>query len=179
MNKNFQEPTVRASARRRLVRGAFAAPAALSLYSGGAFAATSLTCVARDVSAKQEPANTAATDTYIRVRLYTMTKYSKIISWIKGADLVALNAPSTYLSNVQWQCYSTTGVTNPPVSAGTIINNVPSYTNWVFNPTANGAYVAVRVDESGNIKGVVGLGSGQTNGYAVHQSCWASFKPTP
>lgn len=178
MNKNRQEPITKVSARRRLVRGAFSAPVALSLYSGSALANMSQSCVAKDVNKMMAPATVAivpSTDTWIRVRLYTMTKNNgKVMSWISGADLAALNSPSSYLLSTQWQLYST-NAGSPPFSVGQIIGFAPTARNWTFNSTANGAWVAVRVDAAGNITGVVGIGS-TTNGYAVHHSCWTSFR---
>jgi len=103
------------------------------------------------------------------------TNLNQVIGWISGADLIALNAKSSYIGKTQWQCYSTNSA-NPPFTAAQIIGFTPSATDWTFNPDANGAWVAVRIDEAGNIKGVAGVGN---EGFGVHQSCWASFRPRP
>ena len=60
-----------ASARRRLIRGTFAAPAVLALYSGSALAVTSnLRCLANGMSPQPSPVVGTA-DSYIRVELYS------------------------------------------------------------------------------------------------------------
>lgn len=124
----------------------------------------------------QTPANSGVADTWIRVQLYNMTKNdktSKFATFVSGADLAALNAPSSYLGSTQWQVYST----NKPnkFTVGNI-SGTPSKNGWTLSPTANGTYVAVRVDADGHI---LSVGEAGTTGYGVHQSCWASFRPTP
>ena len=97
-----------ASARRRLVRGAFAAPAALTLMSGSAFAATSLSCVARQLTNPVQPTPDPATtangggDNYIRVQL--QQKFTGAPSpatqstWVSGADLLLAPVPPAVAS---------------------------------------------------------------------------------
>lgn len=189
MNKNLQDATAHTSARRRLVRGAFAAPVALTLYSGGAFAATSMSCVVKEVNHPTHPAAlTSPSDTYLRVQLWTLPSETPS-AWINGSDIAALQLQVSatlvpYITSSQWQCFvigSPTGVminmTSVVQTAGTIYNNQPSYDTSI--PTKNGSYVAIRINASGEIVGVVQDGGTPTNTSAVHQSCWASFKPGP
>jgi len=191
VNKNLQDPTAHTSARRRLVRGAFAAPAALALYSGSAFAATSLSCVAKEVRNPTYPAvitNLSPSDTYLRVRLHTLAGRSTTSAWIKGSDITALQlagTPSPYITSSQWQCFSVglskvkidTEIVTP--MAGTIYNGQPSRISNGALPRQDGSYVAIRIDISGKIVGVVGVGISTPSTSAVHQSCWTSFKPSP
>ena len=178
------------SARRRLIRGAFAAPAALTLYSGSAFAQASTSCVAQQVGNPTLPTASTQTDMWVRVRLWTLGNSGNLSTWVKGADVVALSAPSatlvtsgtfstisttattsTYLSSSAWQCF-----TAEPGSGFTVDQRLTSPpTRNGSTLTQNGAYVALRVDANGNIIGVVDIGTG---GSAVANTCWASFTRT-
>ena len=173
MNENIQDLPAKDSARRRLIRGVFAAPAALTLYSGSAFAAASSACVANQFNNAPSPLPVAsgAPDVWVRVRLWTLGNGANLSTWVSGADVAALNATSAnapYLSGTAWQCFTAGSASNfsvdqrltsPPIRPGSTL-------------TQNGAYVALRVDASGNIIGVVGIGSGGTT---VAHTCWASF----
>ncbi|MBK7277582.1 MAG: hypothetical protein IPI08_13850 [Betaproteobacteria bacterium] len=65
------------SARRRLIRGALAAPALMTLCSGSAFAAASTRCLANAQTMPQPaPSGTPAADTYLRVQLYKVTTHA-------------------------------------------------------------------------------------------------------
>ncbi len=190
MKKNLKDPTAHVSARRRLVRGAFAAPVALTLYNGSAFAATSISCVAKEIANPTYPTNqgSSSADTYLRVQLWTLAAGTPS-NWVRGADVVFLqkSGTSVYITSSQWQCFSAgsspAGVmiqgnlVNPPV-AGTIYAGQPTRNNGATVPLQNGAYVAIRVDTNGNIVGVVGLGTANPGTSAVHQSCWTSFRAT-
>ena len=191
MNKNLQDPTAHTSARRRLVRGAFAAPAALTLYSGSAFAATSLSCVAKEFRNPTYPAvitDLSPSDTYLRVPLYSLAGRSTPSTWINGSDinLLAQQIPGTdppYITNFQWQCFSV-GLSNVKINtvtvtpiAGIVYAGQPSRISNGALPMQNGSYVAIRINTNGKIVGVVGVGVPTGNTSAVHQSCWTSFKP--
>jgi hypothetical protein len=151
VNDQTQNPDNKVSARRRLIRGAFAAPAALTLYSGSVAARSINNCVTRQTGATPAPTPgpTGTADTWIRVRLQKFTgKYSgaalsnRYSRWIRGSDVVALQAAGTnspYLSNSQWQLYDrgTTNITKcdstfNPASAyagqavGTILSTQPT-----------------------------------------------------
>lgn len=66
----------KASARRRLIRGALSAPALMTVCAGSAFAAASnLRCLRNAAGATTPPAAWGATgpDTFLRVRLYKVT----------------------------------------------------------------------------------------------------------
>ena len=179
MNDNLQEPRTQGSARRRLVRGAFAAPAALSLYNGSAFATTSMTCVAREVNAVASdaikyPAASTNSDTYIRVRLYRLKKdASNYTTWVKGMDLGpwSLAGKTRFLTDSQWLLFSKVG--NSSYNLPTTVTTAPAETGYVLNQ--DGDWVALKLDEVGNIKGVVGIGANTTGESAVHKSCWTTF----
>ena len=189
MNENTQDLPAKESARRRLIRGVFAAPAALTLYTGSAFAAASSACVGNQVSNPPSPLPVAsgAPDLWVRVRLWTLGNGANLSTWVSGADVVALSASSatlvttgtfstisttattsTYLSSSEWQCF--TAGSNSNFSVNQRLTSPPTRPGSTL--TQNGAYVALRVDASGNIIGVVGIGSG---GSTVSHTCWASF----
>lgn len=198
MNHDNNEPTVKVSARRRLVRGVFAAPAALTLYSGGAFANTSMTCVAKDVTAAQQPEPSGseegpANEYYVRVQLYTLMTTTpdqiptvRISNWVRGADVILLQKTgktSFVTNNDQWFCFSNPGgqklSDNSTPAAGDVIAFVPAAhpDMGTAQPlTQNGAWVALRIDASGDITGIVGLVNKDSGGFGVHRSCWTSFR---
>lgn len=190
MNKktNDRVPPDTRSARRRLIRGAFAAPAALTLYSGRAFARASMSCVAKQVANPPTPLPTAfpGPDKWVRVQLWTVGKDKKLSTWVKGADVVALTsrtattgaavfsvaATRPYLSSDAWQCF--TAGENSDYRVDQRLTSPPTSSNTTL--LQNGAHVAVRVDADGNIIGVVGIG---TDGSTVANTCWASFNGVP
>jgi len=190
VNKIILDTAAHTSARRRLVRGAFAAPAALTLYNGSAFAATSLSCVAKEVRNPTYPTaitSLSSSDTYLRVRLHTLAATTPS-AWIKGADITVrqlAGTPSPYITGSEWQCFVVGSPpqvqfgTSTPVTptAGTIYPSAPNIGTNI--PQQNGSYVAIRIDASGKIVGVVEDGGATGNTSAVHQSCWTSFKPSP
>ncbi|MDP2006134.1 MAG: hypothetical protein Q8K45_10700 [Rubrivivax sp.] len=217
MNDKTHDPKHKLSARRRLIRGAFAAPAALTLYSGSVAARSINNCVTRQVGATPSsttwPASSGiagTTDTWVRVRLKKFTgKYgttslsNRYSRWIKGADVVALQAAGTnppFLNSSQWQLYDR-GVTNitkcdstfNPASAygvqatGTVLSTQPTEGGSVtcygststrtvtgYGP-ADDEWVALRVNAGGDIVGVVGINNTASTS-PVFQSCWTSFR---
>lgn len=189
LNNQTEGPTDRVSARRRLIRGAFAAPALLTVHAAGATAASSLgmCLVKRNASPTTGVLQTAANaDNLFRYQLWAWVKIANATTqypvgsirtpdgyWISGADLVPfVRASQTpFLASTQWGKFDTTTNlmtttiltgTSPPCSATT-----PS--NWAFQRVAS--YVSLRVNSTGKI---VGAGA-DTPGSAVGTSCWNSF----
>lgn len=165
----------RVSARRRLVRGAFAAPAVLTLFSGGAVAGTSSQCLS--AALKSPVTNPASSTGYCRVPRYNLVvglnaaqqpNAWKYYAW--GTDVIKLKKPGAscfMTSNSQWACTDNTAPINPCTwtsSGGT-----------VYTPQKDTAdnWIAVRVDKEGNIVGLCGPGS--LAGTAVSGTCWASL----
>lgn len=182
MNKNLQEPIEKVSARRRLVRGAFAAPAVLSLYSGSALAASSNQCLTKEVGQGHEPAPGSESAAYVRVQLLKVIRTkntTKFMNLVPGDDVAALHVPNTlptYLQEGEWQCFSTNinkESNKPfPIDVGETATGAIPTDGFSTEP---GAFVALKIDAAGNIKGVVGIGGTTTDGSAVHESCWTSF----
>ncbi len=159
------------SARRKLVRGVFAAPAILTLQSGSAFAATSAgSClVKQNLSPSTQPA-TAADDTWFRYQLWVVKNNGGQIesSWIKGADLsVYVRAGQTpFLSNGQWQQFdlATNALLGSPALS-------PPSIGINQTLTQTGSWVSLRVNSTGALVGAGVSGTGS----AVSDSCWNSF----
>jgi hypothetical protein len=87
--------------------------------------------------------------------------------YVRGSDVVALRGLNTtinvYMTASQWQ------ETTTPFN---ILPGMP--TQGINTPQVDvGKFVAVRVDASGNIVGIVGTNSAGTS--AVAQTCWASI----
>lgn len=172
-----------ASARRRLIRGAFAAPAALTLYSGSV-AAGSLSCVAAVVNHHPVDNADGSSTTYLRVPLrilFESDTSDKILAKFVSAQDIAMLAEglsvASYLSPDEWQCvFSAAG----SFSSGETYSTAEIATNangQSPHMTGSSEYVAVRVSADGNILGVQGFydddGAVKTSAMAV--SCWTSF----
>jgi hypothetical protein len=173
------------SARRRLMRGAFAAPAVLTLHSGGALAATSSRCEAR--VSQNVALVTGSADTYLRYQLYALRKSNgnnEIDSyWIQGSDLKTLKIDATtglvfsqgfHPTSGEWQQYSksTNTLTGALLYAQPVqpVNNNGNTGNWEW--VRVNEYVVLRVDKDGV---VVGVGSGTGNDFVVTGSCASSL----
>lgn len=174
MNNSKQDLQPDAKARRKLLRGAFGAPAVLTLYSGGARAASSVsTCLVR---ANSTPLTSGigvanADDILLRVRLYGLVNGGGNVStyWIRGADLSALqrNGQRPFLTSQQFQRFD---VANNVLVAGTVTNAEPTAAGRTFKATNQ--YVVLRVSSTGQ---VVGAGATGAGGAPVGDSCWNSF----
>jgi hypothetical protein len=214
VNDQIQDPASKVSARRRLIRGAFAAPAALTLYSGSVAARSINNCVTKQTAVTTPPAPGPTAEegtTFVRVRLKRFNglygggvKSNRFSRWVKGSDVVALIAagtPAPYLTGSQWQLYDrgviddrtcSTSTFNPASKyavspVGTILGTQPDEagsvactdTTEVRTLTGNGPiedeWVALRVNSSGQIVGVVGIND-TAGTSAVYKSCWTSFR---
>ena len=173
---------LKTSARRRLIRGAFSAPALMTVCSGSAFAqASNMRCLANAANAATPPAawGTTSSDTFLRVRLWLVktrencnpsgnncTTVDKF--YVKGADL-GTNArgagmpTSTQYLQINPSSYATVG---SPVNAVVAPPTIQSeaYVNQ---------FVALRIDSTGRIVGVGSVGQGGM----VGNSCWTSLRP--
>lgn len=165
MNSPVESPKPHLAARRKLVRGVFAAPAIMTVCSGNAFAnASSLRCLARNVNV-----NTNATpkvgglDTWTRVQLH-QSGSSYYVSGTHVSSVFA-NSNSVYPAVGSWlKIDGTTGA-----AIGSVTTNTPS--NPMLN-YSNPKYVVVRFDATGNVTGIGTAGAGAN----VGASCWNSFK---
>lgn len=165
------------SARRRLIRGAFGAPAALTLYSGSV-AAASFNCVQKRVAnAVNPPSTTASTqDLYLRVQVKGKGSGDTASTWVSAADiaLIASRAPAaSFMGSTDWFCL-TAGSTSTYTGLQVYSNADATAAARFGTPVPIDSYVAIRVNASGAIVGV----TDQPSASAVAQSCWTSFLRT-
>ena len=161
-----QQPNPTHTARRKLVRGVFAAPALLTVYSGSALATGSAKrCLTNQTNSPTMVGVSGSLDNYLRVQL-RQTGTTTISYWVRGSDLQIYKKPSNsvYIGNSQWQPFNITNNT-----AGALQGSGPG------GDTAAPKYAALRFDANGNLKGVGGSGTNQS---ALSGTCWQSFAPT-
>ena len=178
MASNLTEPQQKSdnqrSARRRLIKGSFAAPAALTLCSGSALAAATspLTCLSKDILASGAPVGPVATvggDTWVRVRAWV--EQGKSYSFIKAIDvsMVGFAGTTPFITGAQAICV----VAGDGYDSGTVY---PTGSKIVpTNLTQTGQYFAVLMDSSGKVAGISSVNSINGTG-SVHGSCWNSFR---
>jgi hypothetical protein len=166
------------------VRGAFAAPAVLALYSGSAVAmASNLRCVNNQVAAGRRvfPAPSPTTDHFVRVRLWSLRNHRGQGNprwFLRGNDLQALTMGrdgvyNAFLQPGQWWQFD-------PRGAGSLVGSrLDAPPRWSQRQagvlTHDGAWVAVRIDASSGGAGIIGVVDGTNSGSAVSGLCWASF----
>jgi hypothetical protein len=171
-------PQAGAPSRRRLLRGALAVPAVLTVYSGSAFAVAShMRCLANanaPGSAQQNvPVSSNAQEGgLVRVGLHRFTRGNgngngnTIEYWLYGGDLPAgQGRASTLPSTTQWQQFD--------VDANRLIGDRGGAPAGGSMQISDSHFAAVLYDSEGFI---VGVGSGP-NGGAIGVSCWNSFLP--
>lgn len=163
MNDNAQPSAAKASARRRLLRGAFSAPAVLTLYSGGALAsASSQRCMDNQLAAPlASPTVANTTSVYLRVRL-KQDSLNPVGYWVLGS------APD----------FPTNRATGLPTATQArkfdiATNNFSAASTSTYPSLVDSTkYAALRVDSTGK---VLGVGVSTSGGSALFQSCWNSF----
>lgn len=169
MNQNIKaSPAHPTSARRRLIRGAFAAPAVLALHTGSAMATTSpMRCM---IGAATPPPSTGSNDVYngsvwVRCQLWHQTSTGKYFMY--GSDLPqALCTTATRPIQGCWHEYDM--VNNCLSASFTPTTTAPA--NCTKSSSAP-RWVAIRFDSYGKI---VTVGH-HTQGSVVTASCWTSF----
>lgn len=197
MNDKTHDADSKLSARRRLVRGVFAAPAALTLYSGSVAARSIRNCVTKQVENSDltptTPTGTQGT-TYVRVRLQKFQRNgnnsaNRWSRWVRGFDVSNLQASGssvfvsgTSAASTSWYLYDKGTQSNysaivPGSTAGTISTTPSENTTTPSRTTTQSAdqWVALRINSTGDIVGVVGIANTNTTS-AVYQTCWSSFR---
>lgn len=177
-----EKPGEVASARRRLIRGTFAAPAVVALHSGSAFAAASnFRCVSAQAANPVYPPLSSGADTYLRVQLYAVYESAtstNIVSWyLSGASVEAarFDRPNKIVNNLlspgKWQ-----KVQLAPPNARLVESPLDVAPGTTETRKLGPAYVALRVSPTrGETVEIIGLVDGTTTGTAVTGSCWTSF----
>ena len=165
--------TLRNSARRKLVRGAFAVPAVLTLHNGSAFAASSAdTCLVRqNLSPITNEPVLSVDDRFFRYQLWDVRPRGGGTAqscWISGADLDPFKRAgnSPFLDKKSWQQFDL--ASNKLAGKPTL--SAPKY-DLSTQELARGKFVVLQVDKAGDIVGAGASGTGS----AVGDSCWNSF----
>jgi hypothetical protein len=180
------EPTAapQSGARRRLVRGAFALPAALTVATGSVAANSNMRCLANTVANPTYPAPTTdltAKPQYQRIQLAALvhngdngngqshpTRY-----FVRGASIPSELRSVGYMSpsSTEWQAFDFTNNTDV---GGAIFTSQPSDGGFTYQQNS-GQYAVLRFNASGDVVGV-GRPAVVANGEsAITQSCWHSF----
>jgi hypothetical protein len=167
------------SARRRLIRGAFVAPAALTLFSGSAFAQASMTCVSKRVADPVLPLDSGTPVVYLRVPLYGLGNGGNVSTWVSGADVVPLahESDDPFLSSTShWMCVSNgQGDPNGRWKVGEPLKYEPKLPDRRGPKLIPEQWAVVRVDATGHLAGIVGVGDHTGTSAVGWDSCWASF----
>lgn len=170
------------SARRRLLKGSFAVPAALTLASGTAFAAGSagMRCVNNSSTAPNNQPAPGPTDTLIRVRAWTSLSGADAYVFVRGDDIVAKLGTSSGQMLLKDRNGVSVGVNDVLCVVGQT-NTTPQYVANTSYPAASAipgstgtaAYYAILIDTNGNIVGISTVST--VAGGAVSNNCWRSF----
>ena len=173
MTDNSPDIRPHGKARRKLLQGSFAAPAVLTVYSGGAAAMSVSHCL---VKANASPTTsgvgvTTADDQLFRYQLWAVVKNSNMrvqSYWIRGADLTVFIRASQqpFLTSNQFQQFDITTVN---ALSGMPTTTQPNGAGETFQQVSK--YVVLRVNSTGALVGAGGSG----NGAPVSDSCWNSF----
>ena len=168
MNNDTQKANAPSSARRRLVRGAFSAPAVLTLYSGSALATASLTCRTKAIADPLAAGATAPIPTqgnWLRVQAYSKTYNLVTKYFISGNDVSnlanMLGSGGSYLTTTQWQLITGT----PTIKEASTFTTLPQ--------AVSGQYVAVKVNSVGRVVGYSDMNV--ANSAMMSMGCWSSI----
>lgn len=169
-------------ARRRLLKGSFAVPAALTLASGTAFAAASSAarCLANNAQAPNIPAP-GGSDILIRVQAFTdpTATGADVYAFVKGSDVAAkLGTSSGTLqvkdrNNVSLASGNVLCVVGDTRPSGSQIHIKNTVYPTPASSASTSAFYAILVDANGNITGISTVST--VAGGAVSNACWQSF----
>jgi hypothetical protein len=181
MTSPDKTPTPAQAARRQLVRGVFAAPTLLTVFSGSALATGSAKrCLVNKTGSpaqtgipeklgtpSMEPVSNSE-DSFVRIQLH-QSGTAPVKYWVSGATLNNLKRGSTtvYLSSTHWHEFDI--VNNKVIGSGVSLGTAPT----LSNPAK---WAAVRFDYTGSVQGV-GISSSQYQS-ALANTCWNSVAPT-
>lgn len=172
MNESKPNTEAGVSRRRRVLRGAIAAPVVLTVSSGAsATMASNLRCVNNQVNnptslTRTTPAGTGVPSTVIRVPLYTNgTKF-----YFSGTDVQGFAHPSrpfTWILVGQWQEFNVSGNVHTTGTSPVTMTPAPAITAPV-------RYAVLQMDQNGNILRVGANTTTTTSMMAA--TCWNSFR---
>jgi hypothetical protein len=162
-----ERPNQQQAARRKLVRGVFAAPALMTVCSGSALASqSSIRCLARHVSDNTNVMpKVGSLDNWTRVQLH---KASDGKFYVSGSHVASVFTTSNNVYPAVGTWLQINGASGAKVGSPSTV--IPAGSTLSY-PSPK--YVVVRFDTAGNVTGV-GLNGG--TGSNVGASCWNSFK---
>jgi hypothetical protein len=163
-----ERPNQQQAARRKLVRGVFAAPALMTVCSGSALASqSSIRCLARHVSDNTDVMpKVGSLDNWTRVQLH---KASDGKFYVSGSHVASVFTTSNSVYPAVGTWLQINGTAGTPVGSPSTTMPAGSTLGYTTPPPK---YVVVRFDTAGNVTGVGTAGTGSN----VGASCWNSFK---
>lgn len=170
VNDNMKDSSDTSSARRRLIRGSFAVPAVLTLYSGGALASKSSKCLAKATTSPstKDVVNVPGSsfpDTWSRVQLL----FSGSTFIFTKASLGSLTLSSAFLSSsFVWQKFGVDPADS--IKYNKLYGNPHTNSPSGYSPSTR--WAALRFNNLGEVVGIGLSGSGS----CVGSSCWTSLK---
>ena len=161
-----ERPNQQQAARRKLVRGVFAAPALMTVCSGSALASqSSIRCLARHVSDNTNVMpKVGSLDNWTRVQLH---KAADGKFYVSGSHVASVFTTSNSVYPAVGTWLQINGTAGTPVGSPSTV--MPAGSTLTY---ATPQYVVVRFDTAGNVTGVGKAGTGSN----VGASCWNSFK---
>jgi hypothetical protein len=163
------------NARRKLIRGVFAAPAVLTVSSGSALAATSASCLQKQLSRSEYPEVSEVPiptgTTWMRVQLGVMESTTSPSLSVYYVDPRNFPSPPGYLGgSLRLFNIGTNSEGTEPLSEPALQANFSPYSK------SGGKWAVIRYNASGTI---VGVGKGTVGqDTAVGRSCWTKFIST-
>lgn len=190
MEDSVQSASPTISARRRLIRGAFSVPAVATIYSGNALAvASNMRCVvnqATDPLLRTAAAAATASDGFVRVPMYVIdntTTGGTLTKYVKGSDLLSKRGTNPAILVLANNGAATNASDWIELGGTYFAGTTPTVGGKTPTIDPLGKLVAIRVDASGNIVGIVQNGWTTTtmpaNTSAVKGTCWNSFSGLP
>jgi hypothetical protein len=163
-----ERPNQQQAARRKLVRGVFAAPALMTVCSGSALASqSSIRCLARHVSDNTNVMpKVGSLDNWTRVQLH---KASDGKFYVSGSHVASVFTTSNSVYPAVGTWLQINGTAGTPVGSPSTTMPAGSTLGYTTPPPK---YVVVRFDTAGNVTGVGTAGTGSN----VGATCWNSFR---
>jgi hypothetical protein len=168
-------------ARRRLVRSAFALPAALTVASGSVAANSNMRCLANQIAGASSPfppptREKDAQPVFQRVPLAVLrhNNESKSTYYVRGATIAQELRASSYTKPNQneFQLFNLGSNSEVALQIFSSPLVVPSQFTYLEE---SGWYAVLRFNASGLVVGVGNPPAGTTGTSPVTQSCWHSF----
>lgn len=165
--------------RRTVIRAGFAVPALTTVACGSALAATSASCLSKQIASPDYPGVTTSLspDSYLRVQLVKRVQGQTTTYYVSGNAIANLKdtegntiprSPSYTVTDGKYQLFDI----GTNAESGLVLSALPPGGQYT---QTGGQYAALRFNLDGEI---VGVGKGGTGTSAVGGSCWNSLSPS-